>query len=84
MQEFQFYNPGAKKKEKKTVNETELWIDNNNKNNNNNNDNNNNNINDNNNNSKNNNNNNNNNRKCKNVNAIVVSQKTRKLYSKVF
>ena len=84
MQEFQFYNPGAKKKEKKTVNETELWIDNNNKNNNNNNDNNNNNnINDNNNNSKNNNNN-NNNRKCKNVNAIVVSQKTRKLYSKVF
>ena len=31
-----------------------------------------------------NNNNNNNNRKCKNVNAIVVSQKTRKLYSKVF
>ena len=85
MQEFQFYNPGAKKKEKKTVNETELWIDNNNKNNNNNNNdnNNNNNINDNNNNSKNNNNN-NNNRKCKNVNAIVVSQKTRKLYSKVF
>ena len=24
MEEFQFYNPGAKKKEKKTVNETEL------------------------------------------------------------